>query len=132
VRIVLDTNVLVSAVLKPESKPARILDLVLSGSATLLLDQRILYEYREVLLRPKFGLDAGLVDDFLAFLDRIAEFVPAAPLSRTIPDPDDLPFLEVAVTGQADYLVTGNVKDFGKPPQSLAILTPEEFLRRRS
>lgn len=128
-RIVLDTNVLVSALLNPQGPPARILDLIVGGPLKLLADNRILYEYREVLLRPKFGFDPDLVDELIALLDKAAEFIAADFLSDPIPDPDDRPFLEIALAGKAEVLITGNKKDFGKPPQGLKILLPSEFLK---
>jgi len=56
--IVLDTNILVSALITPFGKAARVLDLVIRGDIRILYDDRILSEYREVLLRPKFGFEA--------------------------------------------------------------------------
>jgi putative PIN family toxin of toxin-antitoxin system len=127
-RIVLDTNVLVSALLKPLSDSGTILTHIRAERLVLLLDQRILLEYREVLRRPKFNFNAGLVDETIAYLDRFGEFVVAEPLSLLLPDPDDKPFLEVALSGGADALITGNKKDFGRPPKNLKIVSPHEFL----
>jgi len=78
--------------------------------------------------RPHFRFDPGFVDETIALLDRFAEFVTAEPLKISLADPDDLPFLEVALTGQADALITGNRKDFGRAPKGLKILSPREFL----
>lgn len=86
-RIVLDTNIIVSALMTPNGDPARILDLVIAGRATLLLDERILDEYREVLRRKKFGFDFELVDDLIALLDRFGEYVSSEPSGlKTQPD----------------------------------------------
>ncbi len=125
----LDTNVLVSALLKPGGNPARVLDLVVGGALILLWDSRILYEYREVLRRSKFSLDALLVDDLVALLEKIGESVTPLPLSYSIPDQDDLPFLEVALGGCAAALVTGNTKDYGPSVKGLSIVNPADFLR---
>lgn len=129
-KIVLDTNVLVSALLTPSGAPARILDLIVSRQFVLLVDDRILLEYGEVLKRPKFRFEENQVEELIFYFDRIGEHVAAAPLSFSIPDRGDLPFLEVAVAGKADVLITGNKKDFGVPPQiqELKILSPGEFL----
>ncbi len=127
-RVVIDTNILVSAFLKPHGDPARILDWVKKGDLRVLFDSRILYEYREVLHREKFSFSPSVADEFLAFLDRFGESVTSAPLSWAIPDPDDMPFLEVALSGEADALITGNKKDYGKPPKNLKIVSPSEFL----
>ena len=127
-RVVLDTNVVVSALLNPKGSPSQVVLFVLTGKALPLLDERILYEYRMVLRREVFHFDPFQVDELLAQFDSIGEFVAAAPLNISLPDPDDLPFLEVALTGKADFLITGNKKDFGKPPGRLKILSPSEFL----
>lgn len=128
-RVVLDTNVLVSAFLKQNSKPSRILEMVLRGDATILLDERILAEYYGVLGRPKFELPWSTTIEVLRNLGEDCERILALPLEVKLPDIDDLPFLEVAVAGQADALVTGNKKDL--PPdrrQGVKVLTPAEFL----
>jgi len=65
--IVLDTNVLVSAILQPRGKPAAVLDLVLTSQVLLAYDRRIMMEYREVLHRPKFKFDKKHVETVLSF-----------------------------------------------------------------
>jgi uncharacterized protein len=111
-RVVLDTNVLVSGLLWPDGAPARIVRLAVAGALCVLHDDRIVREYREVLARPRFGLDpvdvVTVVDAILA----TGEAVVAEPLAIRLPDPDDLPFVEVAVTGRADAIVTGNRAHF--------------------
>ncbi len=129
VRVVIDTNVLVSSFLKPERDVGRILDWIKTRNLTVLLDNRILYEYRDVLFRQKFDFSKAPVDELLAFLDAFGEFIIAQPMDVTISDPDDLPFLEVAVSGKADALITGNKKDFGRAPKNLQILSPSEFIK---
>ena len=130
-RIVLDTNVIVSGLLNPEGNPGRILDLFLAGEVTLLADDRILAEYRAVLRRPKFGLDDADVSDFLDLLEATSERVAAPPLGLKLPDESDRAYLEVAVAGGADSLVTGNVRHFRLPRASrLAVDSPAEFVVR--
>jgi uncharacterized protein len=82
-------------------------------------------EYRDVLERPEFGFQPGLVADLLALLAR-ADWVLPDPLPIEIRDPDDLAFLEVAVAGGADAVVTANVRDFTLADGELdvPILTP--------
>ena len=132
-RIVLDTNVIVSGLLNPEGNPGRILDLFLAGEVTLLADDRILAEYRAVLRRPKFGLDESDISDFLYLLEAESERVAAAPLGYKVLDESDRAFLEVALAGGAESLVTGNVRHF-RPPHvgRLSIDSPAEFVRRWS
>jgi putative PIN family toxin of toxin-antitoxin system len=129
VRIVLDINVVVSGLLTALGPPAQIVDLVSSGDISLVVDQRILAEYRDVLTRPRFKFGIREINDFLR-LARDAEYVIGAPLPFTLPDPDDEPFLEVAVAGAVDALVTGNAKHFRVPGGRLAvpILSARRFL----
>lgn len=129
-RVVLDTNVVISALLSPYRAAARALDLVLAGELTALLDDRIATEYREVAHRPRFGFVAADVDHVLDALAAIADHVVARPLGVELPDPDDLSFLEMAVAGRADALVTGNARHFvpirGRHP--VRIVSPRELL----
>lgn len=130
-RIVLDTNVLVSGLLSPHGPPGRIVDLFLDGSVTLLVDDRIVMEYREVLARPRFRFDPVDVDAVLSLIDTAGERVAAGPLSVTVQDPYDLPFLEVAHTGKADALVTGNARHFrGAAAVGVHVLSPAAFVKR--
>ena len=130
-RVVIDTNVMVSGVLNPHGPPGRIVNALLSEIITVLHDDRILSEYREVLLRPAFGFARSDVEVLLDFVESAGEHVSAEPLSLVLPDPNDLPFLEVA-SGGADALITGNIKHF-KPRRgqhSVLVTTPADFLRR--
>ncbi len=128
-RIVLDTNVLVSAFLSPEGAPAQVLTFLLAGELTLLFDGRVLAEYAEVLARPRFDLDRADVAEVLRQLEADGERIAASPSAAQLPDPDDLPFFEVALSGGADALVTGNARHF---PESLgvAVLSPRALLQR--
>lgn len=131
-RVVIDTNVMVSGVLNPYGPPGRIVNALLSETITVLHDDRILSEYREVLLRPTFGFSRSDVEILLDFVELTGEHVSAEPLSLVLPDPNDLPFLEVATSGGADALITGNIKHF-KPRRgqhSVPVTTPADFLRR--
>lgn len=126
--VVLDTNILVSALLSPYGPPARVLDLVLAGEVRPAFDDRLLSEYREVLLRPKFSFDAEDVEALLDFLQIEGEPVVALPMFVTLPDADDLPFLEVAVQAEA-ILVTGNKAHYdGTGGEISAVVMPREFL----
>jgi putative PIN family toxin of toxin-antitoxin system len=130
-RIVLDTNVLISGLLNPGGNPGRVLDLFLAGEITLLVDDRILAEYRAVLPRPKFSFDANDILDVLDQIEAESVRVMASPLGISLPDETDLPFLEVALAGEAQTLVTGNARHFKLPKgTSLAIESPAQFVRR--
>lgn len=109
-RIVLDTNVLVSGLISPFGPPARVLEMILTGDLTLVFDDRILAEYRQVLARERFGLNADDVADLLRYFEAAGEHVTARPAFVTLPDPDDLSFLEVALAARVDALITGNTR----------------------
>src|SRR5215469_16526698 len=98
-RVVIDTNVIVSGILNPHGSPGRIVNALLSEAITALHDERILSEYREVLLRPVFGFSSSDVEVVLDFVESAGEHVSAEPLSLILPDRNDLPFLEVASSG---------------------------------
>lgn len=137
-RIVLDANVLVSALLNPFSPPGRILDLVLGGRIRLLIDDRIVDEYRRVLLRDRFGFARRDVANLLFFLMEESEMQLGEPLPRALaaalPDPTDRAFLEVAISGAAEALVTGNLRHFPAAGTAGAVPceSPAAFLARFS
>lgn len=131
-RIVIDTNVLVSGLLNPHGAPGRIVEALLLGTFTLLYDDRILSEYGEVLPRPAFGLHRSDVEMLLDAITTEGERISALPAALVLPDETDLPFLEVAISGQADALVTGNIRHF-KPRRGrhdVNLVSPADFLRR--
>jgi len=134
-RIVLDTNILVSGLLTPFGAPAQIVRMVASGPLVVCYDARILAEYEEVLRRPKFDFPEPAI---LALLDQIEgegiSFA-TAPLATALPDRDDEPFLEVALAANAETpgdsvpLVTGNTKHFPEESrQGVAIVSPRFFV----
>lgn len=134
-KIVLDTNVLVSGFLNPYGPPGSIVGFAASGDLTLCYDARILAEYREILLRPKFELDEQTVDAFLAQVESEGEPVTAAPLPQHLPDRSDEAFLEAALSARAECLVTGNRQHYpARLCLGMRVLAPTEFVdafRRR-
>ena len=129
-KIVLDTNVLVSGFLEAFGPPAKIVRLVISGDLPLLYDARILLEYKAVLLRPRFSFNPTDVHDLLTQIEASGAAVAAPPLAQHLPDQDDEPFLEVALAGKAQYLVTGNLKHFPvNKSQGMTVVLPAEFLK---
>ena len=126
-KIVLDTNILVSALLSPTGAPSQIVSLVLAGKVSLLCDNRILLEYEEVLRRPKFAFPESVDDPILQFLEAEGEQVLAEPQPEEFGDEGDRAFYEVAVSGDATYLVTGNQRHY---PTETWIVNPTEFLQR--
>lgn len=131
-RVVIDTNVLVSAMLSPHAPPAQVVRLMFQGDLLPLHDARILAEYREVLLRPKFGFDPDDVRTVLDAIEWIGEAVFSRPLPVELPDPDDLPFIEVATSGRADALVTGNPRRYHavRGTHDTQILSPRDLVNR--
>lgn len=135
--VVVDTNVLVSALITPFGNAARILDMVMSGELELLYDDRIIAEYREVLLRPKFSFNKTDVDALLSFIEADGIKITALPVNEPLIDEDDIPFIEVAMGAlsipsikQTGVLITGNKQHFkGKPAKQVKIMTPDEFLK---
>jgi len=127
--IVLDTNVIVSGILRPYSKAAAILRLVAAGMIKLAYDLRLLCEYRDVLSRPKFNFSKEDIDAFLDQAEKEGILVSVTPLKFRLPDPNDEAFLEVALTAKAVALVTGNKRHFPKREyERIRILSPAEFL----
>ena len=129
-RIVLDTNVLISGIITPFGNAARILDMIVLGEIHALYDDRILAEYLEVLYRPKFGFERDVIEEFLTLIESEGSKVGAIPLNEEMIDRDDIPFIETAITGLADVLITGNKRHFkGKSTRRIKIMTPDEFLK---
>jgi len=129
-KIVLDTNVVVSAFLNPHGKPAKILRLVLQGDIELVVDERILDEYESVLLRPVFRLPKKDLLNVLEVLRSICTYAPAYEGEVRLPDEGDEPFLEVALSGRADAIITGNKRHFPLVKcKGIRVLSPEEFLK---
>ena len=129
-RIVLDTNVLVSGLLTPFNAPGEIVRMTSSGALRLCYDARILSEYKSVLHRPKFNLDPYHVSVLLDQIKTTGHPVAGIPLKKSLPDSTDEPFLEVAIAGKAASLVTGNLKHY--PPaerQGVPVFSPAEFLK---
>jgi uncharacterized protein len=131
-RIVLDTNVLVSGLHNPNGAPGRIIDLILGARIQVLYDDRILAEYLDVLARPRLAIEPSMAQALVGYMRLSGERIMALPLDKdTLPDPDDLPFAEVTITGNADLLVTGNMKHFFKlKERGVMVLSPAQCLER--
>lgn len=129
-KIVLDTNVLVAGLLSPFGPCGDIVRMVSSGHLTLGMDARILSEYHEVLRRPKFQFEETKVVALLDYIEQNGQVVASSPLSTSLPDPSDHPFLEVALSGGIEYLVTGNYTHFpSNLCQGVKVLSPADFLK---
>ena len=103
--------------------------LAATGTLRLCYDARIMAEYREVLERPAFAFRAGDIETLLSRIAANGVPLAPAPLAGRLPDAGDRPFLEVAVSASAAFLVTGNLKHF--PPScrhGIRVVSPREFL----
>ena len=133
-RVVLDTNVIVSAVLTANGVCAQILDMLTDDVFGIYVDDRILAEYDSVLSRPQLHLVPDDAAEVMEWIRSVAEPVGAVPLLAELPDRGDMPFLEVAASAGA-ILITGNTRHYPKRSRlGVTVLTPREFLEllRRS
>jgi putative PIN family toxin of toxin-antitoxin system len=112
IRVVIDTNILVSALLKPEGLPAAIVMLALSQKVQLWVSEDIFAEYDEVVRRPRFNLSADTIEGALRSIRKLGHWVKPRVRAEECADPDDNMFLECALAAEADYLVTGNLRHF--------------------
>ena len=128
-KIILDTNVIVSALLTPAGIPAKILNYVLGKNVRLIYDNNILTEYISVLSRKELKIDKKLADVIIDFISSEGEFFTAAPLKLIFVHEDDKKFYELYKSSEADYLVTGNIKHF---PKEKGIVTPKTFIERET
>jgi len=129
-RVVIDTNVFVSAVLG--GALAEVLDRWQAGQFTLVVTDDIVREYLEVLRRPKFALPAGVIDTIVGYVFHKAEFfIPTEAVAAVSADPKDDRFLEAAIAGDADLIVSGDrhlldLRSFRGTP----IVTARDLLNR--
>lgn len=127
-RVVLDTNVLVSGVLSPQGPPGWLLDLVLAHELHVVFDGRVLAEYRDVLTRSVLKLDSNRVDRLLEAIQGAGMAVTPLPWPVALPDCDDEPFLACAKAAQVP-LVTGNLRHYPAACRlGVLVVSPREFL----
>jgi putative PIN family toxin of toxin-antitoxin system len=132
VRVVLDTNILVSACWKPGGLEAQLADLAITGQIIACISPQVLGEYRDVLSRRKLASICDRAQQLLSALERVAVSVESAtPITESIDD-DDNRFLECAVAAAADYLVTGNLRHYpaelAGPHGTIRIVNARTFL----
>lgn len=125
--VVIDTNILVSALWSKSGAPARAVGLVLSGQLTPCYDHRIMLEYRQVLQRPKFRFRPAEINALLDWFKQNGRSVVPASLDITFVDEADRKFYEVAKYCGA-VLITGNLKHF---PSDDAVMSVSDFLEQR-
>ena len=125
---VIDTNVLVSSMLKGTSIPGIIVDKAINGPIVPLLNNEILEEYEEVLLRNKFGFEEEDVRTLINELRKRAIYLDRTMVDEVFEDPDDVVFYEIVMTARTAvdaYLITGNKKHL---PIKSYVVTPREML----
>src|SRR5580704_5857128 len=123
-RLVVDTNVFASAIIFPRSVPRQIVDHALDHDV-VIFSEATMTELAEVLSRSKFDSFVSRAERelFLAQIESAAEFVPIIQLVRACRDPNDDKFLELALNGRADVIITGDADLLGMDPwRDVAIL----------
>ena len=126
---VIDTNVIVSALLKWNSVPGVVLQAVFNGFVIPVYNDEILNEYRNVLNRPKFGFSSELISETISQIESLGVMENALEtVAEAMPDPKDIVFYSIALShGKTaeTHLVTGNVKHF---PANPIVITPRQML----
>ena len=127
-RLVIDTNVLISAAIKPAGLRRTVLLLAITRPARLYVSRPILEEYSEVLGRRELRIRKGLRQQMLQLIKNHSYTVVPTRRLHVTSDPDDNMFLECADAARADYLVTGNQKHFPRFWKKTKIITTREFI----
>ena len=127
-RVVLDTNVVVSALLKPQGTEDQVLRLALAGRRMLCVSPQVLAEYGRVLSSPKFKFQPEEVATALRRLEKAGSLFHPARIPRISEHEPDNRFYECADAAQAAFLVTGNLKHFKKDYQATRIVNARRLL----
>jgi uncharacterized protein len=128
IRVVLDTNIIVSALLQPLGPPAQVFLLALGDTVQMFVSGSIFAEYEEVVRRPRLRRTEETIVSALETIRTKAFWVKPTARVRACSDPDDDVFLECAQASGAAYLVTGNVRDFPLRWVGTEVVTPRHFL----
>ena len=126
-RVVLDTNVLISACWSPSGLEGRLVALVLQGQLTACVTESVMAEYREVAERPKFATRSLCFETMIACFDKLAKLVEPGPATTAATDPDDNRLLECAHGAAAQWLITGNLRHFPSGRQGTQIVNARQF-----
>lgn len=127
-RLVIDTNVVVSAALKPEGLQRTVVLLAMTKPARWYVSDAIMSEYATVLARPELRIRRGLRQQLLQLIKNHARVITPSRLAQVTSDPADNMFIECADAARADYLLTGNQRHFPKFWKNTKIITSNEFL----
>lgn len=126
---VIDTNVWVSSLLthNDSSPTERIFRLLFKGEIVALYNDEIMAEYEDVLSRKRFSFPQEDVDELLNYIKKNGIHEDRAPFNEAMPDEDDRVFLEVSLSWEDSFLVTGNLKHYPKLPK---VVTPAELIAK--
>jgi putative PIN family toxin of toxin-antitoxin system len=127
-RLVIDTNVLVSAAIKPDGLQRTVVLLALTKPARWYVSDAILSEYTTVLARPELKIRRSLRQQLVQLIKNHTHIVEPSRLLLITTDPADNIFVECADAARADYLITGNQRHFPKFWKSTKIISSREFL----
>lgn len=127
-RLVLDTNIIVSAALKPDGLQRTVFLLAISKPARLYVTDAIMAESQELLVRPKTNIRKGLRRQLVQLIRNRAYRVTPKQRLLITSDPDDNIFLECADAARADYLVTGNARYFPNFWKKTKVITSRDFI----
>jgi len=127
-RLVIDTNVVVSAALKPEGLQRTVVLLAMTKPARWYVSKAIVAEYALVLARPELKIRRSLRQQLLQLIRNHARVVVPSRIAQITSDPADNIFLECADAARADYLLTGNQRHFPKFWRNTKIISSTEFL----
>jgi putative PIN family toxin of toxin-antitoxin system len=127
-RVVIDTNLLISAALKPEGLQRTALILAVTMPALFYVSHPILKEYADVLSRPELAIRKGIRQQLLQLVKNHSHIVTPSRRLEVCTDRDDNVFIECADAARADYLITGNQKHFPRFWKKTKIITTREFI----
>jgi putative PIN family toxin of toxin-antitoxin system len=127
-RLVIDTNVVISAAIKPAGLQRTVLLLAMTKPARWYVSRPVLEEYRNVFARKELKIRKGLQSQLLQLIRNRSRLISATRRIEAALDPDDDIFLECADAAGADYLITGNQKHFPKFWKKTKVITPREFV----
>jgi uncharacterized protein len=127
-RLVIDTNVVVSAALKPEGLQRTVVLLAMTKPVRWYVSEAIVAEYALVLTRPELKIRRSLRQQLLQLIKNHARVVVPSRIAQITSDPADNIFLECADAARADYLLTGNQRHFPKFWKNTKIISSREFL----
>jgi putative PIN family toxin of toxin-antitoxin system len=129
IRVVIDTNVLVSGIYNLSGNSGKVLRLVLEKNISVCFDARILHEYRFVCARPEFNFNMTMVDEFLEFLVHHGTAIVPTVARYDHKDPKDAAFYEVAASALPDFLITGNLRHFPAHIGKTRVVNPADFIK---